>query len=390
MKRIGLMIERHWHYGRRLCEGIAAYARETGDLALDFIGWDAANDTKAIRQFDGLIARVWSDGISDRLSAAERPVVDVYSGKPCDDFGLVDQNPRLIGQLAARHFIEHHFTRFAFCGYAFQMYSTLRRKAFVHALELNHFPCEVYEDTSFSADKFGQCIIDSGNYDAGIKAKSLERWLRRLEKPIAVFCAHDLVALNLIKVCQASGINVPREVAVLGVDNDPLLCDFTNPTISSIDPNPFEIGYQAAKSLVQWMDDPDRKPADVRPAPIGLVERMSTQVFPFPETWLAGALAYIRRNVSRNINASEVISFLNLSHTTVEKAFRNRLGVSVRQKIAQVRIEEAKRLLEKTTLPLADVCTLSGFSSKAYFTAAFKTAAGATPLEWRIAKRQRP
>ena len=96
------MIERHWHYGRRLCEGIAAYARETGDLALDFIGWDAANDTKAIRQFDGLIARVWSDGISDRLSAAERPVVDVYSGKPGDDFVLVDQNPRLIGQLAAR------------------------------------------------------------------------------------------------------------------------------------------------------------------------------------------------------------------------------------------------------------------------------------------------
>ena len=384
------MIERHWHYGRRLCEGIAAYARENGDLALDFIGWDAANDTKAIRQFDGLIARVWSDVIADRLRAAERPVIDVYSGKPGDDFVLVDQNPRLIGQLAARHFIEHHFTRFAFCGYAFQMYSTLRRKAFVHTLELNHFTCEVYEDTSFSMDKFGQRIIDGGNYDAGIKAKSLERWLRRLEKPIAVFCAHDLVALNLIKVCQASGIDVPREVAVLGVDNDPLLCDFTNPTISSIDPNPFEIGYQAAKSLVQWMGDPDRKPADMRPAPTGLVERMSTQVFPFPETWLADALAYIRRNVARNINASEVISFLKLSHTTVEKVFRNRLGVSVRQKIAQVRIEEAKRLLEKTTLPLADVCALSGFSSKAYFTAAFKTAAGTTPLEWRIAKRRRP
>ena len=330
MKRIGLMIERHWHYGRRLCEGIAAYARETGDLALNFIGWDAANDTKAIRQFDGLIARVWSDGIAAKLRAAERPVVDVYSGKPDNDFVLVDQNPRLIGQLAARHFIEHHFTRFAFCGYAFQMYSTLRR---------NHFPCEVYEDTSFSADKFGQSVIHSGNYDAGIKAKSLERWLRRLEKPIAVFCAHDLVALNLIKVCQTSGIDVPHEVAVLGVDNDPLLCDFTNPTISSIDPNPFEIGYNAAKSLVQWIDDPARKPKDARPSPTGLVERMSTQVFPFPETWLAGALAYIRRNVARNINASEVISFLKLSHTTVEKVFRNRLGVSVRQKIAQVRIE---------------------------------------------------
>ena len=388
------MIERHWHYGRRLCEGIAAYARESGDLALDFVGWDAANDTRAIRQFDGIIARVWCDGIADRLKAAKRPVVDVYSGRPCKDFVLVDQNPRLIGQLAARHFIEHHFTRFAFCGYAFQTYSKLRRKAFVHALELNHFQCEVYEDTSFSANKFGQSVIYDGDYDAGIKTKSLKQWLKRLEKPIAVFCAHDLVALDLIKVCQSSGIDVPREVAVLGVDNDPLLCDFTNPTISSIDPNPFEIGYQAAKSLLQWMDDPARKPADIRPAPTGLVERMSTQVFPFPETWLASALAYIRKNVARNINASGVISFLKLSHTTVEKAFRNRLGVSVRQKIAQVRIEEAKRLLEKTSIPLADVCSLSGFSSKAYFTAVFKKATGTTPLEWRVriagGRHQRP
>ena len=105
---------------------------------------------------------------------------------------------------------------------------------------------------------------------------------------------------------------------------------------------------------------------------------------------MTDALVYIRRNIARNINASEVISFLKLSHTTVEKAFRARLGVSVRQEIAKVRIDEAKRLLEKTTLPLAEVCSLSGFSSKAYFTAAFNEATGTTPLEWRITKSRHP
>ena len=390
MKRIGLIIERHWHYGRHLCEGIAAYSREAGDISLEFLEWEAVNDSKALRQFDGFIARIWSSEMAVLLKASERPVIDVYSGEPRDDFVLVDQNARLISQLAVHHFIEHRFARFAFCGYAFQRYSTLRREFFVHALELNHYPCDVFEDKSFSADTFGQKIIGKGNYDAGIRTASLERWLKKLEKPVAVFCAHDLVALNLIKVCQEIGIDVPREVAVLGADNDPLLCDFTNPTISSIDPNPFEIGYQAVMTLDQWMDNPTQKPANVKPVPTGLVERMSTQVFPFPEPWLTDALIYIRRNVARNINASEVFSFLKLSHTTVEKAFRSRLGVSVRQEIARVRIEEAKRLLEKTTLPLAEVCSLSGFSSKAYFTAAFNETTGTTPLKWRTTKRRHP
>ena len=389
MNRIGLLIERHWHYGRRLCEGIAAYSREHGELALEFPDWDILDDAKALRQYDGFIVRVWSPEMAARLRTANRPVVDVYSGKPSDDFVLADQNARLIGQLAVRHFIEHHFSQFAFCGYAFQRYSVLRRESFVHALELNHFRCSVFEDESFSADKFGQKIIGGGNYDAGIRSKRLVHWLKQLKKPVAVFCAHDLVALDLVRICQELGIDVPREVAVLGVDNDPLLCDFSCPTISSIDPHPFEIGYQAARALVQWIAEPEQKPQDIHPAPAGLVERMSTQVFPFPEPWMTDALVYIRRNVARNINASDLISFLKRSHTTVEKAFRARLGVSVRQEIARVRIEEAKRLLEKTALPLCEVCSLSGFSSKAYFTAAFSAATGSTPLEWRIANRHR-
>ena len=384
-----MLIERHWHYGRRLCEGVAAYSRECGDLSLEFPEWKSVTNPKALRQYDGLIARIWSDEMAARLKAAKCPVVDVYGGGPTDDFILVDQNARLIGQLAARHFIEHHFTNFAFCGYAFQRYSTQRREAFVHALELNRFGCSVFEDTSFSPEKFGQKIIGGGNFDAGIRSGRLARWLKGLAKPVAVFCAHDLVALDLLRTCRELGIDVPREVAVLGVNNDPLLCDFTNPTISSTDPNPFEIGYQAAKSLVRWMSDPTDRPQDVLPAPSGVVERMSTQTFPFPEKWLTDALVYIRQNVARNVNASEVIAYLKLSHTTVDKVFRTRLGRSVRQEIANVRLEEAKRLLEKTTLPLAEVCSLSGFASKAYFTAVFGQATGSTPLAWRLSHRGR-
>lgn len=390
MTKIGLFIERHWHYGRMLCEGIAAYSRENGDISLEFLDWDLLDNPKALRQFDGFIARVWNSETAERLKRTTRPVVDVYGGVPETGFANIDHNARLISQLAVRHFIEHRFTRFGFCGYAYQRYSIRRREAFVHALNLNHFTCDVFENQSCSSEKFGQKVIVKGIYNTGIRTKALEKWLTNLAKPIAIFCAHDLVALELIRTCQELGIDVPREIAVLGVDNDPLICDFTNPTISSIDPNSFEVGYQAARALVRWIRNPTVRPNNIRPAPTGLVERMSTQIFPFPEPWLSDALVYIRRNVARNINASDVISFLKFSHTTVEKVFRSRLGSTVRQEIAKIRIDEAKRLLEKTSLPLAEVCSLSGFSSKAYFTATFSAATGSTPLEWRIARSRRP
>lgn len=383
MKRIGLIIERHWHYGRRLCEGIAAYSRERGGLALEFPEWGILDSPRDLRRFDGFIARVWSAPMAAALRESGRPTVDVYGGVQDAGLVLVDQNAQKIGQLAARHFIEHRFAHFAFCGYACQRYSLLRREAFVRALRLNRFDCAVFEDRDFSSEKFGRRILGKGDFDFGIKPRALKKWLRALEKPVAVFCAHDLVALDLARTCQSIGLDVPRDVAVLGVDNDPLLCDFSNPTISSIDPNPFGIGFAAVRTLTTWIDNPAKRPPDERPAPNGLVERASTQVYPFREPWLSDALVWIRRNVARNVNATELFAYLKLSHTTVERAFRAELGSSVRKEISKVRIEEAKRLLESTALPLSDVCSLSGFSSKAYFTAAFNAATGTTPLKWR-------
>lgn len=383
MKRIGLIIERHWHYGRRICEGIAAFSREHGGFSLEFPVQNKRGVIGNLKEYDGIIARVWGQELSAQLLRSGRPVVDVYGGEPNPAFTLVDQNARLIGQLAARHFIEHRFPRFAFCGYACQRYSVLRRTAFVRALELSHFQCDIFEDTDFSAEEFGRKILGHGDFDFGINRNKLATWLKRLEKPVAVFCAHDLVALNVVKVCEAVGLRVPQDVAILGVDDDPLLCDFTNPTISSIDPNPQGIGYAAASALAAWIEHPENKPKDSHPAPLGLTERASTQVYPFPEPWLSDALVFIRRNITRNINSGDVFAFLGLSHTTVERAFKRRLGSTVRQEIAKVRIDEAKRLLAKTSIPLSEVASRSGFSSSAYFTAAFNAATGRTPLKWR-------
>ena len=386
MKRIGLIIERHWHYGRRLCEGVAAYSRETGSLALEFPAWDALDSPRDLRRrYDGFIARVWDNPIATALRKARRPTIDVYGGAPNRAFVLVDQNARKIAQLAARHFLEHRFTRFAFCGYANQRFSVLLRKAFVHALKLNRFDCAVFEDRDFSSEQFADKIVGHEDFTFRLSPHELLAWVRSLEKPVAVFCAHDLVALDLVQTCRKAGIAVPGDVAVLGVDNDPLVCDFANPTISSVDPDPFAIGYAAARTLDDWLDDPAKRPSDVLLAPEGLVERASTQVYPTNVPWLSDALVWIRRNAARGVNASDLFAYLKRSHTLVERVFRKELGTSVRKEISSVRIEEAKRLLETSSLSLAEVGERAGFASAAYFTSTFRLATGRTPGEWRNA-----
>lgn len=386
MYRIGLFIERHWHYGRRACEGIAAFARGRGDWSAEFPDWSALAKPHALAAYDGIIARVWNRDAVEALAAAGKPVVDVYCGEAGTPFVSVDQNARLVGQLAARHFIEHRFTNFAFCGYARQRYSTTRREAFVRALKLNRYECHVFEDANFSPDDFGRQIIRRGDFGFGMSEKRLVRWIRSLPKPVAVFCAHDLVAWHLLRICKALGHRVPEDVALLGVDDDALLCDFSSPALSSIDPNPFGIGYAAAESLAKWMDRPSVRPPDRFPAPVGLVERASTQTYPLNPAWLSDALVYIRRNVARNTTAADVFRHLGLSHTVVERAFRETLKSTVQREIAAVRVEEAKRLLEKTDQPIGVVAARAGFMSKSYFTAAFAAATGKTPLVWRRAR----
>ena len=387
MKHIGLIVERHWHYGRRLCEGIAACSREDGGVALEFVDPDELPDAKRLRRHDGFIARVWDDSIAEPLRRSGRPVIDIYAGDSRPGFAVADQDSTLIGHLAAHHFIERRFTRFAFCGYSRQRFSVLLREAFAKALEDESFGCDAFEDDTVTAEAFWRKIIQKGSVDLGANRTALARWVRELEKPVGVFCAHDLVALDLVKVCAKAGIAVPEDVAVLGVDNDPLLCDFTNPTISSIDPNAFEVGRVALGNLLRWIETGQR-PDDAFSAPAGLVARTSTDAFVTSARWLSDALAFIRRNVSRNINAAEVIASTGRSHTTVEKAFRDELGTSVRREIARVRMAEARRLLRDGRLPISEVAKRSGFSSTVYFTAAFSAAEGIPPLAFRNRERR--
>ncbi len=383
MKRIGILIERQRGYGRRLCEGIVRFACERNDWSLKFIEFSELRQDIRRNRYDGFIARVMNDGIAKTLASAEKPVVDVFFEKSVPGFAAADQNARIVGQMAARHFIEHRFANFAFCGYDGRSYSDGRRNAFVRSLELNHFKCSQYPTPRIALKDFEDSVVVYEHFGMPSDARQLLKWLRGLPKPVAVFCAHDMRAYQVSEICRSNGIRVPDDVAILGVDNDELVCQFTDPPISSIDQNPVGIGYAAAKSLQKMFDEPGVVPPPVRVKPLKLVERGSTRIYPLSPPWLSDALVFIRANITKNITAADVYTHVGKSHTLVDRAFRQQLGTSVQKEISMTRLSEAKRLVQTTSMPLKSIAKASGFSSLQYFSTSFTATFGSSPSSFR-------
>ena len=383
MKTIGIIIERQRAYGRRLCEGIVRFARERKDWLLRIVEFSEIRRNPRLRSHDGFIARVMNDEIADILADTGKPVVDVFLEKPIPGFAGVDQNARMVGQMAARHFIEHRFTNFAFCGYDGRRYSDDRRNAFVHCLKLNHFECECYRTPSAALKDFEESVVMREHFGMPSDAKSLSRWIRRLPKPVAVFCAHDMRAYQLSEICRAEGMRVPDEVAILGCDDDELVCQFTDPPISSIDQNAVGIGYAAAQALQRMFANPSAMPPIAKVKPLRLVERESTRTYPLSPKWLSDALVFIQSNLAQGISAVDVYAHVGKSHTLVDAAFRRQLGTSVQKEISRIRLNEARRLVATTGMPLQDIARSCGYSSLQYFSTSFSQAFGTSPSSLR-------
>jgi LacI family transcriptional regulator len=384
MRKIGILIERQRAFGRQLCSGIVKYAHTREDWTLEMLDFDDYARTSHLTKFDGFIARVINDDIAETFAKTGKPVVDVFEGCTSRPFVKVIQNATRISQLAVRHFILHHFSTFGFFGHEGMAYSDMRRKAFVECLRLHRMGCFIYRTPASAIRNFEYNVMKKEKYSADSEERFIARWVRRLPKPIAVFASHDLRAYQLIKICKGIGISVPSEVAVLGVDDDEILCNFTDPTISSIDPNAYGIGFKAAETLAVLMDGTNC-PSIVRVKPTRLVERKSTAIFPLDPPWLSDALVFIRANVRKRLSASDVYRHVGHSHTVVNDAFRKILKTTVSKEISNSRLNEAYRLVRTTTIPFAEISELSGFASLQYFTRSFTAAYGKCPSQIRNA-----
>ena len=381
MKTIALVIENSREYGRGLIRGIAAYGQQRRDWLLRLLRPHDLSAPGALDGYDGVIARIADRRTLRLLKDLAIPVVDVFGHFTQGELIRVETDDTRVGRIAADYFLGKGYTSFAFCGFAGTGYSDVRRDGFLARLREAGQDCAVYAQEE---PPDGSVVFDERPV-APRDPSVLAAWLKSLAFPVAIFCANDLRAFQLLQLAHKLGIDVPREAAILGTDNDMLLCTFSTPPLSSIDPNAYGVGYAAARLLQAAMDRPPRRKTrpSFRVNPGELYERTSTEHHPTTPAWFAEALVHIDRNLSRPIAPADVVAVTGKSSTAVEKRFRAAYGMSVGRYILALKMKEARRLLARGDLSVKEVSAKTGFNTQQYFCRAYRSYFGHPPSQRR-------
>lgn len=300
------------------------------------------------------------------------PVVDLLEDQPSVRVTRVAGDNLAIGRLAAEHFAERDFRHAAF----FSL-----RHNHSHDLRLRGF-CE----------KWTGDVPESWIWPdvAGAEAddwRRMEDWLmahlQAMPKPLAVFAWNDYDATHILNACQRLDLRVPDDVAILGVDDNRIICEHQSVTLSSIAHDHELVGYEAARALEQLMSGNPLGNDLTHISPRGVMTRGSTDTFAVNDPALFPAIDLICRNLSHPLGAAQLATLLGIPRIRLDRLFAAKLGHSVGAEISRRRIAKAKRLLLSTDLTLAEIAAQCGYCHASFLIRSFKTSTGLSPTEWR-------
>jgi LacI family transcriptional regulator len=380
--KVALIIESSRAYGRGLLQGIARYVREHGAWSI-FHQERRASDAPPAwlkdLQGDGIIARVEGHKLASAIGRLGVPAVDVRGLLLDLGLPLIETDDEAVVRLAFEHLRERGFRQFAFCGFPGANYSDTRRRYFAQRIAEAGFKCHDYTPpvrlrsiASFDHEQKGL-----------IFEEDVAEWIAQLPKPIGLLACNDIRGQQVLNACRQIGVAAPDEVAVLGVDNDEVVCDLADPPLSSVIPNTERIGYEAAALLDKMMAG---HPAPLSPTyipPLGVATRRSTDVLAIDDRHIAAALRFIREHACEGIGVPDILSAVPLSRSALERRFATLVGRAPKAEILRVQLQRARELLATTDFPLNVISEKAGFKHPEYLSAIFKKKTGITPGRYR-------
>jgi LacI family transcriptional regulator len=378
--KVALLIESSNDYGRGLMHGIVAYIREHRPWSVYLSEHSRGEQPPSwLRKWDGqgVIARIENADIARAVRRLRIPVVDVSAARLIPALPWVETDDVAIARLAAEHLLERGFKHFGFCGDERFNWSNWRREHFESLVLQAGHPCSVYSPRARQAA------------DSEAEIESIARWIEGLPKPVGVMVCYDFRGRQVLSACRRRGIAVPEEVAVVGVDNDELLCDLSDPPLSSVILNSHRTGYEAAALLERMMDGQPVGPEAHRVAPLGVATRQSTDVLAIEDRDLAAAVRYIRQHACEGISVHDVLAALPQSRRQLESRFKRALGRTPHEEILRVRLNRVKQLLTESELSLDKIAALAGFEHVEYLSTVFRQKVGMPPSKYRAMGRGR-
>ncbi len=373
---IALLIESSNSYARGLLRGIMAYIHEhhpwsiylpehgRGNVPVNWLNsWHG----------DGIIARIENAKIAEAVVNSGVPAVDMSAARLAPSLPWVETDDRAIATLAAQHLVERGFQHYAFCGDDRFNWSRWRE---------DHFQACI-KDTGFVCHRYPQAKGRKKNIPWEQEQQRLSDWIRQLPKPVGVMACYDIKAQQLLDVCRTINVSVPEEVAIIGVDNDEILCNLSEPPLSSVIPNTRLTGYEAAALLDRMLAGQTVSSEAHLIKPLGIATRQSTDIQAIDDKFISDAVRFIRQHACDGINVQDVLKSVPLSRRILESRFQKIIGRSPHEEIVRIRLDRVKQLLEETDLSLIQIAERTGFQHPEYLNVAFKKQTGITPGSFR-------
>lgn len=360
--------------------GFVRHARlhENWDVHLvyqQFVNWPDLLQSLRDRRFDGLVVTDDALAAHPELGANPHLAIVVFGPdrpktfNPSARCSWLEVDNREIGETAARHFLK--LGNFRTFGYVHPpqrgVWSDLRCAGFGQVLSAKDKDCRVFENTT-----------------------SLREWICALPRPAALLAACDYVGLEVLADCRLSGLNVPKDISVLGVDNERFLCEATTPPLSSILPQHEMVGTEIARMLHALLTR-RKSTAKIHTMCQGctIFERETTAPVSPGVHLLKSGLEFIRNHASGNISVASVVDYLGVSRRLVELRFREYQGESVLQAITRIRLEGIANRLQTTNLPIVRIAADCGFPDSSYLARLFRRHFGVSMSEFRSGRPPR-
>ena len=373
MKRIVLLLETSREFGRQLIIGIAHYSRLNGPWTFYKEPVDLKSSIPHLTSWkpDGIIMR--DSLISKELLKLKIPtILAIHNSKYPKDLPVIKTDSHAIAQMASKHFIEKGFKNLAFCGFDIYDWSEGRK----------YFFKQFNDEAGIKTYNFSQLKnLRKHNWD--IEQRHVMHWIRELPKPVGIFACNDDRGQNILEVCKLIGLKVPDDVAVIGVDNDPMICDTGDPPLTSIALNVESAGFEAARLLDQLIRTKKVGKKEIMVTPSHIVQRQSSDILAVDDTEVAKAIYYIRTNAKRKIYVRDIVRTATVSRRTLEKRFRKTIHRSIYNEIQQVRIEWISKLLAETDLPISQITSFFDFTDSEHISRYFKMVRGISLREFR-------
>lgn len=382
-RNVAVIVETSNDYARGILRGIHQYARARPGWAIYLtehgrheIDESFAGDWR----FDGVIARIETELMARIITDMGVPTIDVSAARLIQGIPWVETDDEAITRLAIEHLRDCGLQNFAFFGDPFYNWSVWRQQNFERILGRP----DIIRSRIFNLPQRKEPRVRWWT-----QREAIREWLAALPKPVGIFACYDGCGQQLLEICRYYGFMIPEDIAVIGVDNDQLLCELATPSMSSVIPNSPRTGVYAAELLDRMMDGevlPERKYVI---EPLGVHKRVSTDVLTVGDRHVAEAISFIRKNVHKNIGVEDLLNIVPLSRRVLEARFQSALNRTPHQEILRVKTNAVRELLLETDMTLSEISEALGLQHTEYLSVFFKKETGMTPKEYRDQVRGR-